>query len=100
MRPGEQNAPQTTRRSFIKSWVSAGVALGLLPGRRLSAQQRVASPEMKIKEYRALGRTGFMVSDIGFGAGYLSNPGVLEAALDMGMNYIDTAEHYIRGNSD
>ncbi|NIM98233.1 MAG: hypothetical protein GTO24_09190, partial [candidate division Zixibacteria bacterium] len=56
--------------------------------------------ELKIKEYRTLGRTGFKVSDIGFGAGNLNNPNVLDAALDMGVNYIDTAEHYVRGNSE
>jgi len=54
----------------------------------------------KIKEYRTLGRTGYKVSDISFGAGYFSNPNVLAAALDMGINYIDTAEHYTGGQSE
>jgi predicted aldo/keto reductase-like oxidoreductase len=100
MKPEERKPSRTTRRNFIKSSVSGAAAIGLLRGRGLAAQQAEASPELKIKEYRTLGRTGFMVSDIGFGAGYLSNPGVLEAALDMGVNYIDTAEHYLRGNSE
>jgi predicted aldo/keto reductase-like oxidoreductase len=100
MKPIPLKDPRTTRRNFIKNSVSAAAALGFIRGRKLPAQQDQASPELKIKEYRKLGRTGFMVSDIGFGAGDLSNPGVLKAALDMGINYIDTAEHYIRGNSE
>jgi ferredoxin len=41
-------------------------------------------PELKIKEYRTLGRTGYKVSDIGIGGGPLSNASVLRAALDAG----------------
>jgi len=88
------------RRDFIKSSMSAAAALGFVPGRVLSTEQEKSSAETRIRDYRALGRTGFQVSDIGFGAGYLNNPNVLKAALDMGINYIDTAEHYIRGNSE
>lgn len=35
-----------------------------------------------------------------FGGGGLNNANVLAAALDAGMNYIDTAEHYANGNSE
>ncbi len=54
-------------------------------------------PGTKIKTYRPLGRTGFRVSDIAFGSSYLSDPSVLEAALDAGINYIDCAEVYLGG---
>ncbi len=54
----------------------------------------------KIKEYRTLGRTGFKASDVSFGGANLNDTPLLEAALDMGINYIDTAEHYGRGNSE
>jgi aryl-alcohol dehydrogenase-like predicted oxidoreductase len=53
-----------------------------------------------IREYRTLGRTGFQVSDISFGTGNLDNANVLALALDMGMNYIDTAEHYVNGRAE
>ncbi len=89
-----------SRRTFIKGSVSAAATLGFISSPKLSAKQAETSSQLKIKEYRTLGRTGFKVSDIGFGAGYLNNPSVLEAALDMGINYIDTAEHYIRGHSE
>lgn len=95
-----RNESVLSRRNFIRSAVSGSAALGFLGIRELPGQLAERSPELKIKEYRTLGRTGFKVSDIGFGAGNLTNPDVLEAALEMGVNYIDTAEHYARGNSE
>jgi predicted aldo/keto reductase-like oxidoreductase len=46
----------------------------------------------KIREYRTLGRTGFKVSDISCGICF--DAGLLNAVLDAGVNYIDTAEEY------
>jgi predicted aldo/keto reductase-like oxidoreductase len=89
-----------SRRNFIRNSVSAAAGLGLVGGRKLLGEEVEEPTGAKIKEYRTLGRTGFKVSDIGFGGGNLSNENVLEAALDMGINYIDTAEHYHRGNSE
>jgi predicted aldo/keto reductase-like oxidoreductase len=62
--------------------------------------QRQQSQEPEVREYRTLGRTGFKVSDIGFGAGFFNNSNVLQVALDMGINYIDTGEHYVNGQSE
>ncbi len=100
MKPENQNDSRMSRRNFIMSSVSAAVGLGSLRGGKIAAQQSEQASAPRIKEYRTLGRTDFKVSDIGFGAGNLSNPDVLKAALDMGVSYIDTAEHYNRGNSE
>jgi len=61
-------------------------------------------------KYRPLGRTGWEVSEIGFGAwaigsawGEVSDSdavGALEAALDQGINFIDTADVYGDGRSE
>jgi hypothetical protein len=91
-----------TRRGFMGAALGAVPAAALLgrePGPQATAQAPAAAPA-RIKEYRTLGRTGFKVSDIAFGAGPLDNANVLTAALDRGMNYIDTAEHYVNGNSE
>jgi len=94
------------RRGFIQSSlaVCAGLTLterGRLIGEYADNLTRESVVEIpRIKEFRTLGRTGFKASDIGFGAGNLTNPEILEAALDMGINYIDTGEHYTRGNSE
>jgi aryl-alcohol dehydrogenase-like predicted oxidoreductase len=94
------------RRGFIQSFLAAFVGLGVTEKGRLFGEYadkltRGSQVEkLRIKEFRTLGRTGFKASDIGFGAGNLTDPVILEAALDMGINYIDTGEHYTRGNSE
>ena len=62
-------------------------------------------------EYRTLGRTGLNVSDVGFGAMTIGGEvfgatddqeslKTLHHALDVGMNFIDTADAYGRGHSE
>ena len=58
------------------------------------------SDQNVIKGYRILGRTGFKVSDIGCGPVTISHENVLKAALDAGINFIDTAEFYGNGNNE
>jgi uncharacterized protein len=88
------------RRCFLGT---AGAALagwavtGWSPLRAASGLPAQTAAAPRIKEYRVLGRTGFKVSDIGLGGGELNDPGVLEAALNAGINYIDAAENYANG---
>jgi len=85
------------RRGFLKKSLAGVFAAGwagetgLRRAEGLSSGQTGAEP-LKIKEYRTLGRTGFKVSDIA--AGYIQDEGVLAAALETGVNYLDTAEQY------
>ncbi|MFH1123542.1 MAG: aldo/keto reductase [Pseudomonadota bacterium] len=58
-------------------------------------------------EYRSLGRSGLKVSEIGLGgnnfgwyADEKTSIEVIHHALDLGVNYIDTADMYDRGNSE
>jgi predicted aldo/keto reductase-like oxidoreductase len=48
----------------------------------------------QIKEYRILGRTGYKVSDVGYGNAGMQDPAILEYALERGINYVDTARQY------
>ena len=91
-----------SRRGFIQSSLSVAAGLGLAGKNELFGGngQEAPAEKAKIKEYRTLGRTGFKASDIGFGAGNLTDTALFSAALDAGVNYIDTAEHYARGNSE
>ncbi|NTV82291.1 MAG: aldo/keto reductase, partial [Candidatus Aminicenantes bacterium] len=98
---------QLSRRGFLGASLAAVSAAGLGAKERIIGQAAAPAqapvqtkPELKIKEYRTLGRTGVKVSDVSFGAGNLSNDNVLRAALDAGVNYVDTAEHYERGGSE
>jgi predicted aldo/keto reductase-like oxidoreductase len=54
----------------------------------------------QVRHYNVLGRTGLRVSDISFGAGNVSDPALIEYALDRGINYFDTAESYGRQRSE
>jgi len=96
-----KNQKLINRRNFLKASMTGVVGAGMLPGSNKPLDRAPIQNEMpKIKEYRVLGRTGFKVSDIGAGASFLTNTNVAEAALDMGINYLDTGEHYSGGNSE
>jgi aryl-alcohol dehydrogenase-like predicted oxidoreductase len=50
--------------------------------------------------YRTLGKTGLKVTPVGCAAGAIPNPDLLARALDMGVNYYDTARIYGQGKSE
>jgi predicted aldo/keto reductase-like oxidoreductase len=50
--------------------------------------------------YRTLGKTGLKVSSIGCGIGLIPDPVVLVRAVDLGVNYFDTARMYEKGKSE
>jgi predicted aldo/keto reductase-like oxidoreductase len=87
-----------SRRQFIGSSVAAAIGFGLKSQvRSFGGKNELPLSKLKIKEYRILGRTGFKASDIGFGSGENTDVSLVEAVLDTGINYIDTAENYVRG---
>ena len=91
-----------SRRGFIQSSLSVAAGLGLAGKNKLLGGngQEAPAEKSKIKEFRTLGRTGFKASDIGFGAGNLTDIALFETALDAGINYIDAAETYAHGNTE
>jgi aryl-alcohol dehydrogenase-like predicted oxidoreductase len=81
------------RRKFLKNSTLGMVGSGFLGTKSLlGAQEKDKDGSPKIKKYRILGRTGFEVSDISTGGPM--DEGILNALLDAGVNYIDTAESY------
>jgi predicted aldo/keto reductase-like oxidoreductase len=50
--------------------------------------------------YRVLGKTGLKVSVVGSGVGIEPDPQVIARAIDLGVNYFDTARMYGNGNSE
>ena len=92
---------EVSRRGFLKTTGMAAVGGGVLSGDGvLGGSRRQDGQELRIRAHRTLGRTGFQVSDIGFGGGFLTNSNVFAVGLDMGINYIDTGEHYMNGQSE
>lgn len=102
--PRPENKTVMTRREFIgrSVGVAAGVGLGLsLPAGPASAQ----APGPKVVRrggmvYRRLGRTELMVSEISVGGSPSPEPAVFSAALDRGVNYMDTSINYGNGNGE
>jgi len=81
------------RRRFLKASTMGVIGAGMAARSGLAKpEQEEAKSLAKIKEYRELGRTGFKVSDLATGS--IQDEGLLAAALDAGINYIDTAEQY------
>lgn len=88
-----------SRRQFIRN-----TGLGMLAGGLLCHENTLASHAHlrddlpNVQQYRKLGRTGAMVSDIG--SGIPTSSSVLKAVLDSGVNLIETSESYSNGRNE
>jgi predicted aldo/keto reductase-like oxidoreductase len=82
-----------SRRNFLRN-SAFGIFGAAIPAKmhQAKSEEKEKEPTLKIKSYRTLGRTGWRVSDIG--CGYIADEGLINAMLDAGVNYIDTAESY------
>ena len=86
-----------TRRLFLRDLMvtcaCSGLYVNTLAVRHALGKtpEPPASGEPINMEYRPLGRTGLKVSAISFGVMRVTEPAVLLKALEMGINYFDTA---------
>jgi len=78
------------RRNFL----AAGLAL---PAAGLVSRADAAQGKV---DYRVLGKTGLKVSTVGFGCMITADPTVISRAVDMGINYFDTARNYQGGQNE
>ena len=86
----------SSRRTFLK----VGAAATAAP---LIASQAAAAPTTgRVERYARLGRTELEIADISFGSSRLRNgqENLVHHALDLGINYFDTAESYTGGASE
>jgi len=106
-RADEQHG-KISRRNFVRvggATLAGGAALAASPSpaaasRPSSLFDRSVVQNSRIQNYRTLGRTGWRVSDIGFGTGPLKESTLVRAAFDKGINYFDTAESYGNGAAE
>jgi len=99
------NANQTSssRRSFLKTALTVPAALALSPG--LATQSALAEPAAPAATtplpVRPLGKSGRQVTMISLG-GMMSalTPDYLDIAWSMGIRYFDTADCYMKGQSE
>jgi hypothetical protein len=91
------------RRTFIKVGM-AGTATALIapPVFAETLQQMAASEPFVFPKpvYRTLGRTGLKITVVSFGAMLTPEPEVIRAAIEQGVNYIDTARKYMGGKNE
>ncbi len=64
---------------------------------RSSSGRQNTAPSL---EYRMLGKTGLKVTAVGMGVMNCSDPAVLQRAFDLGINFYDTADCYMRGKNE
>ena len=95
----------SSRREFLASGMALpAVALTppLFSGRSPDENKPIA-PGVEASnglEYRILGKTGLKVASVGFGCMITSDPSVIAKAVDLGLNYFDTARSYQHGNNE
>ena len=90
------------RRTFIKTGV-VGTATALIAAPALAdtlKQLADAEPPFPKPVYRTLGRTGLKITVVSFGAMLTPEPEVIRAAIEQGVNYIDTARKYMGGRNE
>ena len=85
----------SSRRNFLKAGVVLPAA-GLVSAHSVS----VFSDTTENVGYRVLGKTGLKVSSVGSGVGIEPNPQVISRAIELGVNYFDTARGYGAGMSE
>src|SRR6202790_2240894 len=91
------------------SFVLLTVLFGRIASERLSAYNRPSTPGEQTMNYRRFGRTGWNVSEIGYGmwgmAGWTGSEDresleSLQRSVDLGCNFFDTAGAYGDGHSE
>lgn len=88
-----------SRRQFFRTAAGVGAIATARPaGAQLFEFADDEEEERKIRSHRRLGRTDLQVSDVSLGTYGVSSPEVIAAALDAGINYIDTGPTY--GNAE
>ncbi|MCK5255606.1 MAG: aldo/keto reductase [Deltaproteobacteria bacterium] len=89
------------RREFITQsslkLAGAGLLLKQTAAKTAFGEEKKPKPRKKKAphmEYRTLGKTGLKVSAVSFGTMRVREPAVLFKALDLGINFFDTAQDY------
>jgi uncharacterized protein len=95
----------SSRREFLASGIAlpaAALTPTLLSGGLRGDSRNIVSGMEAADglEYRILGKTGLKVTSVGFGCMITSDPSVISKAVDLGVNYFDTARGYQHGNNE
>ena len=86
------------RREFIGTATLGLFSTGL--GLRFLKADPIQSDQPQKLIYRTLGKTGLRIPVVSFGVMNSDSPDLIKRALDVGINHLDTAHLYLRGNSE
>jgi aryl-alcohol dehydrogenase-like predicted oxidoreductase len=86
------------RRKFMRHISSA--FLGVVGSHFWSGLPLADAEKKPPFEYRILGKTGLKVTAVSMGVMNCSDPAVLLRAFDLGINFYDTADCYMRGRNE
>lgn len=91
----------TGRRTFLRNILFGSFSASLIPA-RLFSEGKEQTDRMKKGQmnYRRLGRTGLMISEISLGGSPVPEMPILHQAFEKGVNYIDSSHSYMNGNSE
>jgi uncharacterized protein len=84
----------SSRRNFLTAGLASLPVAGMVSNATLSA---AAAPQLK---FNVMGKTGLKVTRVSFGTMVTSDQSVVEKAIDLGINYFDTAVGYENGNRE
>jgi predicted aldo/keto reductase-like oxidoreductase len=82
------------RRTFLQQGGRAALGLGAFGVAYAARAASLPAGAPTIQKYVPLGKTGLMISDIGFGSSGCPSADIVRHCYDRGMNYFDTAEGY------
>jgi len=86
------------RREFLLKSAAGVFTTGLAaPLPRMTTDGKQENPKII---YQIMGRTGLKVPVLSFGVMNTDSPELIKKALEMGLNHLDTANGYLRGNSE
>jgi len=89
-----------SRRRFLALAAGTAGAGALAASTATTSFAQTASETSIPLVYRTLGRTGLKITVVSYGAFKTTEQSVIEAAFDMGINFVDTARHYVEGQNE
>lgn len=94
-----------SRRNFLASGLALPAIASATPTSGSAPSQAQNEPPARLSsgaavQYRNLGKTGLRVTTVGYGTMITSDPSVIARAVDMGINYFDTARNYQNGQNE
>ncbi len=88
----------SNRREFLRKAAASGAAgVGITAANIIPRRSEAQGNDFTRLYYRDFGSTGFKATEVGFGAMNTRDAELIHAAIDSGINYLDTAHRYMNG---